>query len=160
MRSLIGSVGYYNLRDLSAGLMVAEKLKREGLPEGVDVIDLSYGGPIATVHRLNECDPPYERLVLVGAVDRPRTPPGYRWYSWERKLPHAEEIQARVAEAVTGVLDLESFPIIAQQFDALPDDVRIVEIEPVETEAGLEPSPELDATLPEVCELVRRLVTE
>ena len=158
MRALIGSVGYYNLSDLSAGPMVLERLKAEGLPEGVDGFDLSYGGPIATVHRLNETTPPYERLVLVGAVDRRCDEPSYRWYRWTRNLPPPEEVQARVAEAVTGVLDLESFPIIAQQFDALPKDVRIVEIEPVETEAGLEPSPAVQAMLPDVCALVRRLV--
>jgi Ni,Fe-hydrogenase maturation factor len=159
MRALVGSVGYFNLRDMSAGPMVIERLKSDGLPGGVDVFDLSYGGPIATVHRLNETDPPYERLVLVGAVDRPREEPGYRWYRWVRHLPPPEEVQARVAEAVTGVIDLESFPIIAQQFDALPDDVRIVEIQAVDTAAGLAPSPAVEATIPEVCALVRRLVS-
>lgn len=160
MRALVGSVGYYNLSDLSAGPMVAARLEDEGLPDGVDVFDLSYGGPIATVHRLNETKPPYERLVLVGAVDRARDEPRYRWYPWSGELPPPAEIQARVAEAVTGVIDLESFPIIAQQFGALPEDVRIVEIEPVATEAGLRPSPAMEAMLPEICALVRRLATD
>ena len=156
-RTLVGSVGYYNLRDLSAGPLVLETLKRSGLPEDVDAFDLSYGGPIATVPRLNESEPPYERLVLVGAVDRGRREAGYRWYRWDHVLPDAEEIQIRVSEAVTGVLDLESFPIIAQQFDALPEDVRIVEIHAVDTESGLEPSEAVRGLLPEVCELVRSL---
>ncbi len=112
---------------------------------------------------MNETLPPYERLILVGAIDRGHPTPSYRWYRWEggnEALPPAEEIQARVAEAVTGVLDLDSFPIIAQQFDALPDDVRIVEIDPVETDAGLEPSPAVKKILPGVCRLVRTLVSE
>jgi len=158
-RTLVGSVGYYNLRDLSAGPLVVEALQEQGLPDDVDVFDLSYGGPIATVHRLNEAVPPYERLVLVGAVDRGQKTPGYRWYRWEDAMPPAEEIQARVSEAVTGVLDLDSFPIIAQQFDALPDDVRIVEIDTVETDAGLEPSPAVEKILPDVCRLVRTLAS-
>ena len=157
MRTLVGSVGYFNLSDLSAGPMVLEALSREGLPDGVSAFDLSYGGPIATVHRLNESEPPFDRLVLVGAVDRGRGKAGYRWYRWEGKLPPPEEVQARIAEAVTGVIDLASFPIIAQQFDALPPDVRIVEIEALATEAGLDPSPEVRNLLPEVCRLVRRL---
>lgn len=160
MRTLVGSIGYYNLRDMSVGPMIVARLQEEGLPEGVDAFDLSYGGPIATVHRLNETEPPYDRLVLVGAVDRPRPEPRYRWYRWNGTLPPADEVQARVADAVTGILDLESFPIIAQQFESLPEDVRIVEIEPVDTEAGLEPSPAVKAMLPEVCALVRQLVSE
>jgi len=159
-RTLVGSVGYYNLRDLSAGPIVVETLKEQGLPDNVDVFDLSYGGPIATVHRLNETIPPYERLILVGAIDRGHETPSYRWYRWDNALPPSEEIQTRVSEAVTGVLDLDSFPIIAQQFDALPDDVRIVEIDPVETDAGLDPSPAVKKILPDVCRLVRTLVAE
>lgn len=158
-RTLVGSVGYYNLRDLSAGPLVLEELKTQPLPAEVDLFDLSYGGPVAAVHRLNETQPPYERLVLVGAVDRGRGEAGFRWYRWEHQLPAAEEIQARVSEAVTGVLDLESYPIIAQQFEALPEDVRIVEIEPEQTEAGLEPSPAIRAMLPELCRLVRELAS-
>ena len=159
-RTLIGSVGYFNLRDLSVGPLVAETLKEEGLPEGVDIFDVSYGGPVATVHRLNETKPPYERLVLVGAVDRGKKEASFRSYAWDGALPPPEEIQARVSEAVTGVIDLESYPIIAQQFGALPDDVRIVEIAPVATESGLEPSPEMREILPEVCREVRRLASD
>jgi hypothetical protein len=156
----VGSVGYFNLSDLSAGPLVVEGLQDEGVPDDVSLFDLSYGGPIATVHRLNESEPPFDRLVLVGAVDRGARKVGYRWYRWAGKLPPADEVQARIAEAVTGVLDLDSFPIIAQQFDALPPDVRIVEIQALATEAGLEPSPELRALLPELRRLVRRLAEE
>ena len=159
VRTLIGSVGYYNLRDLSTGPMVVEALRDEGLPEGVDTFDLSYGGPIATVHRLNETKPPYERLILVGAVDRGRGGPGYRAYRWGGEMPSPEEVQTRISEAVTGVLDLDSYPIIAKQFDALPDDVHIVEIDAVDVEAGLEPSPGVEALLAEVRGAVRSLAT-
>lgn len=157
MRTLIGGVGYFNLSDLSAGPLVTEALGRERLAERVDVVDLSYGGPIATVHRLSETRPPYERLVLVGARAREGGEGGYRWYRWSKEMPSPAEVQARIAEAVTGVIDLASFPIIAQQFGALPDDVRIVEIDPVETGAGLEPSEAVKRILPDVCRLVREL---
>ncbi len=156
-RTLVGSVGYFNLSDLSAGLMVAERLQQESLPKEVDVCDLSYGGPIATVHRLSEKKPPYERLVLLGASENVSSDQGYRWYPWHGQLPSPEEIQTRVAEAVTGVIDLESFPIIAQQFDALPPEVIIVEIRALTTGAGLTASDEVAARLPEVCRVVREL---
>jgi hypothetical protein len=160
LRTLVGSVGYFNLSDLSAALLVVDELKREPPVAAVDFVDLSYGGPIATVHRLRESEPPYDRLVLVGAVETGKRIAGYRWYSWPGALPPASEVQARIAEAVTGVIDLASYPIIAQQFESLPEDVRIVEIEPVRTDAGLEPSPEIKRLLPDLCRLVRRLAEE
>lgn len=157
----MGGVGYFNLSDLSAGPLVAERLKREGLAAHVDVVDLSYGGPIAAMHRLDTSEPRYGRLVLVGAVDRGARAAGFRWYRWTTgDLPADSEIQSRVAEAVTGVIDLDSFPIIAGRLGTLPPDVRIVEISPVAVEAGLEPSPELDRILPDICRLVRELAEE
>ena len=160
MKALIGSVGYFNLTDLSAGPHVVEALQNETLASGVDVCDLSYGGPIGAVHRLNETKPPYERLVFVGGVENEGGEAGYRWYRWTGKLPPPDEVQARVAEAVSGVLDLLSFPIVCQQFQALPEDVWIVEIDALDCGHGLEPSAPMKKLLPEICALVRRLAEE
>jgi hydrogenase maturation protease len=160
MRTLIAGVGYSNLSDLSAGPLVAAQLRRERWPAHVEVDDLSYG-PIAVVHRFAEAVPPYQRLVLVGASDRGRqaTSP-IRCYRWEGVLPPAEEVQARVAEAVTGVIDLENLLVVAHQFGALPEEVFVIEIRPVVTEFGLEPSPAVAALLPEVSRLARRVALE
>ena len=155
MRALVGSVGYFNLSDLSAGLMVIDRLRSLESPDGVELCDLSYGGPIAMVHRLSEASPAYDRLVLVGASEE-RMPEGFRWTRWEGKLPDASDIQARVAEAVTGVIDLWSFPIIGQQFDALPDNVFVIEIGAERLEAGLEASPAVAGRL----DTVGRLAVE
>src|SRR5262245_2787556 len=159
MRTLIAGVGYHNLSDLSAGPLVAARLRRERWPAHVEVEDLSYG-PIAVVHRFAEAEPPYRRLVLVGAADRARQAPPVRCYRWEGVLPPAEEVQARVAEAVTGVIDLENLLVVAQQFGALPGEVFVIEIRPEVSEFGLEPSPAVAALLPEVCRLARRVALE
>jgi hydrogenase maturation protease len=159
MRTLIAGVGYSNLSDLSAGPLVAARLRRERWPVHVEVDDLSYG-PIAVIHRFAEAVPPYRRLVLVGAADRGRKAPLVRCYRWEGVLPPAEEIQARVAEAVTGVIDLDNLLVVAQQFRALPEEVFVIEIQPVVTQFGLEPSPVVAALLPEVCRLARRVALE
>ena len=159
MRTLIAGVGYSNLSDLSVGPIVAAQLRRETWPAHVEVDDLSYG-PIAVVHRFAEASPPYRRLVLVGAADRGRKAPLVRCYRWEGVLPPAEEIQARVAEAVTGVIDLDNLLVVAQQFRALPEEVFVIEIQPVVTQFGLEPSPVVAALLPEVCRLARRVALE
>ena len=159
MRTLIAGVGYSNLSDLSAGPLVAAQLRRERWPAHVEVDDLSYG-PIAVVHRFVEAAPPYRRLVLVGAADRGRKVAPIRCYRWEGVLPPAEEVQARVAEAVTGVIDLDNLLVVAQQFGALPEEVFVIEIQPVVTEFGLEPSPAVVVLLPEVCRLARRVALE
>ena len=160
MRTLIAGVGYSNLSDLSAGPLVAARLRQERWPAYVEVDDLSYG-PIAVVHRFAEAVPPYRRLVLVGAADRGRkAAPLVRCYRWEGVLPPAEEVQARVAEAVTGVIDLDNLLVVAQQFGALPEEVFVIEIQPVVTEFGLEPSPAVVVLLPEVCRLARRVALE
>src|SRR5262249_36358747 len=136
MRTLIAGVGYSNLSDLSVGPFVAARLRRETWPPHVEVDDLSYG-PIAVVHRLAEASPPYDRLVLVGAADRGEERAAIRCYRWRRQLPLPDEVQARVAEAVSGVIDLDNFLIVVQQFDALPPDVVVIEVQPVLRGFGL-----------------------
>jgi hydrogenase maturation protease len=156
MRTLIAGVGYSNLSDLSVGPLVAARLRGEAWPAHVEVDDLSYG-PIAVVHRFAEAIPPYQRLVLVGAADRGRKAAEIHCYRWEGRLPTAEEVQARVAEAVTGVIDLDNLLIVTQQFGTLPRETFVIEVQPVVTEFGLEPSPAVADVLPEVCRLARCL---
>jgi Ni,Fe-hydrogenase maturation factor len=165
MRTLIAGVGYSNLSDLSVGPIIAAQLRRETWPEHVEVDDLSYG-PIAVVHRFAEASPPYRRLVLVGAADRRaglrqrREATRVRCYRWEGILPPAEEVQARVGEAVTGVIDLDNLLVVVQQFGTLPEEVFVIEVQPVVTDFGLAPGPGVAALLPEVRRLARRVALE
>jgi hydrogenase maturation protease len=154
MRTLVAGVGYSNLRDLSVGPLVAAQLRREPWPAHVEVEDLSYG-PVAVVHRLAEAEPPFGRLVVVAAADRGAAAPGVRCYRYGGALPDPEEVQARVAEAVTGVIDLDNLLVVARQFGALPPEVRVIEVQPLATDFGLEPSPAVAALLPEVRRLAR-----
>jgi hydrogenase maturation protease len=154
MRTLIAGVGYSNLSDLSVGPILAALLRREQWPAHVEIDDLSYG-PIAVVHRLAEAAPPYDRLVLVGAADRGHRGAEVRCYCWDGVLPDADEIQARVSEAVTGVIDLDNLLVVTGHFGALPAEVFVVEVQPVATEFGMEPSLAVGAILPEVRQLAR-----
>ena len=154
MRTLIAGVGYSNLRDQSVGPIVAAQLRAEEWPAHVEVDDLSYG-PVAVVHRLAEAAPPYGRLVLVGAVDRGRRGAEIHCYRWDGVLPSAEEIQARVEEAVTGVIDLDNLLVVTCHFGTLPPEVFVVEVQPVASEFGMETSPAVAAALPEVRRLAR-----
>lgn len=151
MRILVGGVGYRNLRDGSLGPWLADRLAAEAR-NGIEVEDLSYG-PVAVSHALRE-RPAYDRLVLVGAVGRGRTPGTIESYRWRGVLPDPEEIQARVAEAVTGVISLENLLVVCGALGGLPDDVRVVEVEPADETWGEGFSPELEGRLQEVVEAV------
>ena len=65
-RVLIGGVGYRNLRDLSLGPVLADRLTHDSWPEGIEIEDLSYG-PIGVMHNLDD-RPPYDRLILFAGV--------------------------------------------------------------------------------------------
>jgi hydrogenase maturation protease len=151
VRVLVGGVGYRNLRDHSVGPYVADVLAPRATTS-VEVEDLSYG-PVAFSHNLHD-RPPYDRLVLVGAVARGRTPGTLERYRWDGALPSPAEIQDRVAEAVTGVISLDNLLIVTGALGGLPADVRVVEIEPVDEGWGEEFSPVVSSRIPEILEAV------
>ena len=127
-RTLIACVGYRNLRDLSAGNAVVDALLPLPWPEGVEVEDLSYG-PMDAIFRLREAG--FARLFIVGTVGQPSARPGrILWRPWRYEPEAPATIQARVAEAVTGVISLENLLVICAHFAALPPDVTVIEIEP------------------------------
>lgn len=149
MRVLIGGVGYRNLRDGSLGPYVADTLAAR---DGIEVEDLSYS-PVALSHNL--CDrEPYDRLVLVAAVRRGRPPGSVSRYRWEGAPLPPEQIQERVAEAVTGVISLDNLLVVCGAFGGLPGDVRVVEVEPDDEGWGEGFSSVVERALPEVLEAV------
>ena len=148
---LVGGVGYRFLRDGSIGPYVADALA-ERAGDGVEVEDLSYH-PVGLSQNLAEREP-YDRLVLVGAVQRGREPGSVHAYRWDGALPDSREIQARVNEAVTGVISLDNLLTVCGALGGLPDDVSVVEVEPADEGWGEGFSPEVDARLDEVVEAV------
>src|SRR5919109_1144914 len=151
MRVLVGGVGYRFLRDHALGPLLADRLA-ERAGDGIEVEDLSYH-PVGLVHNLQEREP-YDRLVVVGAIRRGRAPGSVEAYRWRGPLPPAEEVQERVAEAVTGVISLDNTLIVCGALGALPDDVRVVEVEPADEGWGEGFSPEVEARLGEIEEAV------
>jgi Ni,Fe-hydrogenase maturation factor len=71
-RVLIAGVGYRNLRDLSIGPVLIDRLKKEKWPSGVEVEDLSYG-PIGVMHNFDD-RPPYDKIIFLAGVNRNRRP--------------------------------------------------------------------------------------
>ena len=148
---LVGGIGYRNLRDGSVGLHVIERLGTGGR-DGVEVEDVSYH-PVGLSQNLQE-RPDYDRIVLVGAVARGRPPGTITAYRWDGRLPGGKEVQARVSEAVTGVISLDNTLIVCGALGGLPDDVRVVEVEPASEDWGEELSPEVEERLQEIVEAV------
>ncbi len=127
-RTLIAGVGYRNLRDLSAGNAVVDVLETHMWPPEVEIEDLSYG-PMDAIFRLREAA--FDRLVVVGALARAGRIPGENYRrQWRYEPEPPEMVQARVAEAVTGVISLDNLLVICAHFEALPPDVTVIEIEP------------------------------
>ncbi len=142
-RTLIAGVGYRNLRDLSAGNAIVDTLLAMDWPSGVEVEDLSYG-PMDALFRFKEAA--FERLIVIGAVARPGRIPGEVYRSrWRYEAKPPDQVQARVAEAVTGVISLDNLLIICAHFEVLPPDTIVIEIEPEDGDWGEEFSPRVAA---------------
>src|SRR5262249_29140410 len=151
LRVLVGGIGYRNLRDGSVGLHVIDRLaNRAG--DGIEVEDVSYH-PVGLSQNLQD-RPDYDRLILVAAVARDRSPGTISSYRWDGVLPDAREIQTRISEAVTGVISLDNTLVVCGALGGLPGDVRVVEVEPLSEDWGEELSPAIEERLPEIVETV------
>lgn len=151
---LIAGVGYHNLRDLSLGPVLVDRIRNDSWPRGVFIEDLSFG-PVFVMHHLDE-SPRYGRMVFVSGVKRGREPGEVYCYPWNRELPDPEEIQARVAEAITGVISLDNLLIIATYFGKLPEEVVVIEVEAVDEGWGEGFTPPVERAIPKVIEEIRK----
>ena len=161
MRTLVGAVGYRNLRDHSAPFEIIDRLSSDDLGPDVVVEDTSYN-PIAIVQWLEGETPEnrFDRAILVAAVERFRAPGAISAYRWDGVLPPDDQVQQAVVEAVTGVIALENTVVIAGYFYVLPLAVAIVEIEPVDHAFGADLSAAVSAAIEPACSLIRRLACD
>ncbi len=160
MRTLIGAIGYRNLRDHSVAFEVLDRLARDQWGPEVVLEDISYN-PIALVQWLEEPPPHerFERAILVSGVERAgRLPGAFATYQWDRVLPSNELIQQAITEAVTGIISLDNTLVIAGYFGALPASVTVIEIEPAEHAFGFELSPVVERAVDAVSLLIRETV--
>lgn len=152
MKLLVGGVGFGNLRDMSVGPAVVDLLRRRSLPKHVEVADLN--NLIDAYHRLKHEH--FDRLILVSAVKRGRAPGSVTAYAPDVKLPPESEISARIGEAYTGIISLDSLLIVCKYYLALPEEVLVVEVEPADEDWGEGFSSAVAAALEQVVERVVR----
>jgi hydrogenase maturation protease len=159
-RILVGGVGYTNLRDRSFGPLLTERLSRRTWPSAVVVEDLSYG-PIDVLFKLQAEPRPFKLGIFFGAVARGRPPGSIDRRVWSAPTLSVDELQARIGEAVTGVVSLENLLQILSHFGALPEQTVVIEVEPESEEAwGSEVSEPVSAALATVEESIVQLVAK
>lgn len=161
-RVLIAGVGYRNLRDYSAGIEVQERLEALTLPPHIVVEDLSYS-PVAVSWWLQEeaIANPFERAIFVAAAARGiRSLGSFVAYRWDGVLPPPEEVQRAVVDAVTGVIDLDNTLVVTRQLGGLPNDIIVLEVEPLLHEFGDGFSAPVEHAVNEMCSLAIRFATD
>lgn len=153
--TLVGGVSELYQSDLDVGRRVVERLHDEELGPGVLVEDLHYGA-VAVAQRLEDLRP--DCLVLVGAVERGRTP---GQIERRRVVPDRRtgpEFQAAVGDAVTGYVSVDLIVEVATGLGALPRRAITVEVEPTLTSPSDQLSPEVAAASDGLLDAVKREV--
>lgn len=151
-RILLAGVGYRNLRDMSAGPEVVERLRARAWPPGVEVEDLSFGA-VHVMHWLQD-RAPFDAMVVVASVARGRPPGSVTCINWTAPVVSGEAVQEAIAEAVTGVISLDTLLIVLCYFAVLPPVVVTVELEPRDEDWGPDFSPVLQTALDEAVRAV------
>jgi hydrogenase maturation protease len=154
---LVSAVGYRNLRDLSVGPLLLDELRNMEWPPSVDVEDLSFGA-VHVLHWLQERAHPFIAAVFVAGVRRGRPPGSVTRVEWCAPTLAAEAVQERIAEAVTGVISLDTLLIVLAYFEALPPQVTLIEIEPRDDDWGPELSEPVAAALDQASQLIQEEV--
>lgn len=127
-RALIGIVGYTPVLDvfpLGPHLMTAIEEKVRG--GDVSVENMTWG-PIHIVQRFQEPDAErFSRLVLIGAASTAPKPGAVRAFRWCGGKLSETDMQERVCEGITGVVDIENTLVIGDHFGVWPDETFTVE---------------------------------
>jgi hydrogenase maturation protease len=137
---------------MSAGPELVERLQEMDWPTGVQVEDLSFGA-VHVLHWLQE-RPPFDAVLLMAAVARGRPPGSVTRYAWGVRETTGEAVQQAIAEAVTGVISLDTLLIVLGYFAALPPRVVVIELEPRDDDWGLDFSPIVQTALDEAVQVV------
>ena len=146
---LIAGVGYTYLHDWSVGPKVAALLEGRDFPPGVDLDDWSFG-PLDAVYHLRKEEPPYDKVVFFGSLDRGHPIGTVTRHVWSKdELPPPEKIQDAIGESISGVISIDNLVFVCAAFEALPPECVMLYVEPSpEQTFSDEYSPEVAAAIP------------
>ena len=126
---LIGIVGYSPVLDcypLGPLLMSALERRLEG-QAGIVIENMTWG-PMHIVQRFQDVDGPRpSRLILVGAASTSIEPGCVAAYRWRGGQLPVQDMQERIYEAVTGIVDIENTLAIGEHFAVWPSECYAVE---------------------------------
>jgi hypothetical protein len=127
-------------------------------PDGVFIEEMNWG-PIAIVQYFQALEIPYDRVVFLGAIERPeRTIGTIDIFKWAGKLPSETQIQACIGDAATGVISIENLLVIGEFFDIWPKDVFLIDVEPGHEQAGEHLTKSLLLKIPEILDTLKNVV--
>ncbi|GEM_PF-504041 len=159
-RIFIGTIGYHILSNHSIGPILLPQLQQQNWPEGVFIDELNWG-PIAVVQQFEATKIPYDRIILLTAIERPARKIGdINVFQWQGGLPDKKQIQACVGDAATGVISVENLLVIGQYFKIWPKEVFLVDVEPGPEVAGEHLSEEVAVKVPAVIQTIQTLANE
>jgi hypothetical protein len=156
----IGTVGYHNLSNHSIGPALLPQLQKIDWAPGVDVDELNWG-PIAIVQKFQSLPIPYDRVILLAAIERAgRNIGDITIYKWLGKLPDEELIQRCIGDAVTGVISVENLLIIGEYFKIWTGETFVVDVEPGPEQAGENFTEEMNKAIPDLILTLQQLSNE
>ena len=153
----IGTVGYHNLCNHSIGSALLPKLQKMKWAPGIDVDELNWG-PIAIVQKFQSFPTPYNRIILLSAIERPGRKTGeITVFKWQGTLPDEEMIQRCIGDAVTCVISVENLLIIGEYFKIWPAETFFVDVEPGPEQAGEDFTWEVQQAIPDLILILQHL---
>ena len=156
-KTLIGTIGYHILGNHSVPPMLYPHLKEMSWPEHVTIDELNWG-PVAVVQMFEAETPPFERVILLCAIERKGRDIGQiNVFQWKGRLPDEEQIQACVGDAATGVISVENLLVIGEYFKIWKDEVFLVDVEPGPEVAGENWTREMEESIPDLISTIKKL---
>lgn len=128
--TLVGGVGNPWAGDLDLGFWFARWYRERGCPPGVVVEELSLAAH-RVLQRLRELRP--AAAVLVAGFPRGDAPGTIRRYRPDGEQFEDAEVQRRLGESASGVIDLDHLLAVTAFYGDLPDDTVVIEVEPAGT---------------------------
>lgn len=156
-KTFVGTVGYHILGNHSIGPVLLPQLKAIDFPNHIFVDELNWG-PVAVVQQFQAEAVPYQRVILLCAIERPDRGIGdITVFQWKGGLPDTDQIQACMGDAATGVISVENLLVIGEYFEVWGEEVFLVDVEPGPEQAGEQLSPAMEKKIPEILDQVTRL---
>ncbi|GHT64984.1 HybD peptidase [Bacteroidia bacterium] len=146
MKTLILGVGNLLLKDEGVGIHVVRALEKENLPSGIDLMDGGTGG----LHLLSWLEE-YDRIIMIDATLDQNLPGTVRLIR-----PHyASDFPPLMSAHEIGLRDM----IEAMTISGRVPEIQLVVVSVADiNEVGMDLSPEVEAAIPEVIQVVKSLL--